>query len=242
MREMQNTSRYRTLISRTLQIFYPSSCPLCEKTSDTVYHAPLCTSCWHTIKRYTGPSCRICAMPFSSSHSSLCGKCLKMPPPFSKVLTYGLFEGALVEAIHQFKFHGIKRLSGPLSELLLTIDIPEADGCIPVPLSIQGLRERGFNQSLLLARNIARRKKLPLFMDVLHKLKETPPQLGLSASKRLSNLKGAFQAKRSVQEKRLLLVDDVITTGATVAECAKQLLKAGARKVVVLSIARSSMM
>jgi predicted amidophosphoribosyltransferase len=79
-------------------------------------------------------------------------------------------------------------------------------------------------------------------MDVLHKLKETPPQLGLSASKRLSNLKGAFQAKRSVQEKRLLLVDDVITTGATVAECAKQLLKAGARKVVVLSIARSSMM
>lgn len=145
-----------------------------------------------------------------------------MKPPFSEVLTYGVFEGALVEAIHQFKFHGIKRLSRPLSDLLLTIDIPESDGCVPVPLSIQGLRERGFNQSLLLARNIARQKKIPLSMDVLHKRKETPPQLGLSASKRRSNLKGAFQAIKSVQGKRLLLVDDVITTGSTVAECAKQ--------------------
>lgn len=242
MREMQNTSRYRDLIARTLQIFYPSMCPLCERTSDALYCAPLCTSCWKTIKRYTGPSCRVCAMPFTSSHSSICGKCLKMKPPFSKVFTYGLFEGALVEAIHQFKFHGIKRLSGPLSDLLLTIDIPEADGCVPVPLSIQGLRERGFNQSLLLARNISRQKGIPLFMDVLHKRKETPPQLGLSASERRSNLKGAFQAMKSVQGKRLLLIDDVITTGSTVAECAKQLLKAGARQVTVLSIARSSMM
>lgn len=242
MRKMQNTSRYRDLIARTLQIFYPSICPLCERTSDTLYYAPLCTSCWNTIKRYTGPSCRICAMPFTSSYSSICGKCLEMKPPFSEVLTYGVFEGALVEAIHQFKFHGIKRLSRPLSDLLLTIDIPESDGCVPVPLSIQGLRERGFNQSLLLARNIARQKKIPLSMDVLHKRKETPPQLGLSASKRRSNLKGAFQAIKSVQGKRLLLVDDVITTGSTVAECAKQLLKAGARQVIVLSIARSSMM
>jgi len=242
VREMQNTSRYRDLIARTLQIFYLSICPLCEQTSDTLYYAPLCTSCWNTIKRYTGPSCRICAMPFTSSYSSICGKCLEMHPPFSEVLPYGLFEGALIEAIHQFKFNGIKRLSRPLSDLLLTIDIPESDGCVPVPLSIQGLRERGFNQSLLLARNIARQKKIPLLMDVLHKRKETPPQLGLSASKRRSNLKGAFQAIKSVQGKRLLLVDDVMTTGATVAECAKQLLKAGARQVIVLSIARSGLM
>ena len=239
---MQNTSRYRDLIARTLQILYPSVCPLCERTSDTLYYAPLCTSCWGAIKRYTGPSCRICAMPFTSSHSSLCGKCLAMKPPFSAVFTYGLFEGPLVEAIHQFKFHGIKRLSGPLSDLLLAIDIPEADGCVPVPLSIQGLRERGFNQSLLLARNIAKQKNIPLFMDVLHKRKETPPQLGLSASERRVNLKGAFCASNSVREKRLLLIDDVITTGSTVTECSKQLLKAGARQVIVLSIARSSMM
>ena len=239
---MQNTSRYHNLIARTIQILYPSICPLCERKSDTLFCAPLCMSCWNTVKRYTGPSCRICAMPFASSDSSICGQCLKMPPPFSEVITYGLFEGALAEAIHQFKFHGIKRLSRPLSDLLITIDIPDTDGCVPVPLSIQGLRERGFNQSLLLARNIARQKNLPLFMDVLHKRKETPPQLGLSASERRSNLNGAFQAIKTVQGKRLLLVDDVITTGSTVAECSKQLLKAGARQVIVLSIARSSMM
>jgi ComF family protein len=181
-------------------------------------------------------------MPFSSEYSDICGQCLKKAPPFSKVINYGLYEGALAEAINQLKFHGVKRLSKPLGRFLLSLELPKIDGIIPVPLSIKGLRERGFNQSLLIARVISKEIKVPLLMDILIKKKETPPQIGLSAKERLLNLKNAFEVKGNVDGLRLLLVDDVMTTGATVTECSKVLMKAGAKEVIVLTLARSSMM
>jgi ComF family protein len=181
-------------------------------------------------------------MPSSSEYSTVCGQCLKKEPPFSKVKNYGLYEGVLAEAINQLKFHGVKRLSKPLGRLLLSLDLPKMDGIVPVPLNIKGLRERGFNQSLLLARVVSKAIKVPLLMNILLKKKETPPQIGLSAKKRLSNLKNSFVVKGDVEGLRLLLVDDVMTTGATVTECSRQLLKAGTKEVVVLTLARSSMM
>jgi len=181
-------------------------------------------------------------MPFSSEYSDICGQCLKKAPPFSKVINYGLYEGALAEAINQLKFHGVKRLSKPLGILLQSIDLPAMDGIVPVPLSIKGLRERGFNQSLLIARIVSKKNSAPLLMDILLKKKETPPQIGLSAKERLSNLKNAFEVNRDIKGLRLLLVDDVMTTGATVTECSKVLLKAGAKEVIVFTLARSSVM
>lgn len=181
-------------------------------------------------------------MPFSSEHSKTCAQCLKKHPPFSRVINYGLYEGVIAEAINQLKFHSIKRLAKPFGKLLLSLDIPSADGIVPVPLSIKGLRERGFNQSLLIARVIAKKKKFPLFMDILLKEKETPPQIGLSARERLLNLKGVFKVKGNINGKRLLLIDDVMTTGATVTECSKVLMKGGAKEVIVLTLARSNIM
>jgi len=167
---------------------------------------------------------------------------MKSRPLFAKVLTYGIYEGALAEAIHQFKFYGLKRLARPLGSLLLSLDIPQTDGIISVPLSIKSLRDRGFNQSLLLARMIAGEIKVPLLMDILFKKKETQPQIGLSARDRRVNIKNAFEIKGDIEGRRLLLVDDVITTGATVTECSKELLKAGAKEVVVIALARAGMM
>jgi competence protein ComFC len=164
---------------------------------------------------------------------------MKKKPVFSKCITYGIYEGSLAEAIHQFKFYGLKRLARPLGSLLLDIDLPQTDGIISVPLSIKGLRDRGFNQSLLLARIIAKEMKVPLLMDVLFKKKETPPQIGLSSKERLSNLQGSFEVKEDIEGLRLLLVDDVMTTGATVTECSKELLQAGAEEVVVVALARA---
>jgi ComF family protein len=181
-------------------------------------------------------------MPFSSEYSDICGQCLKKAPPFLKVINYGLYEGALAEAINQLKFYGIKRLSKPLGVLLQSLDLPAMDGIVPVPLSIKGLRERGFNQSLLIARVISKKISAPLLTDILIKKKETPPQIGLSAKERLLNLKNAFEVKGNIKGLRLLLVDDVMTTGATVTECSKVLMKAGAKEVIVLTLARSSMM
>jgi ComF family protein len=181
-------------------------------------------------------------MPFTSEYSEVCGQCLKKAPPFFKAINYGLYEGVLAEAINLLKFHGLKRLAHPLGKLLLNFTLSGIDGIIPVPLSIKRLRERGFNQSLLIARVISKKKRIPLFMDVLMKKRETPPQIGLSAKERLLNLKNVFEVNGEVKGLRLLLVDDVMTTGATVTECSKQLKKAGAKEVIVLTLARSSMM
>ena len=158
------------------------------------------------------------------------------------VINYGLYEGVLAEAINQLKFHGVKRLSKLLGRLLQCLNLPKVGGIIPVPLSIRGLRERGFNQSLLIARVLSKIMKASLLMYVLFKKKETPPQIGLSAKERLSNLKNAFEVKGDIEGPRLLLVDDVMTTGATVTECSKELMKAGAKEVVVLTLAKSGMM
>ena len=180
-------------------------------------------------------------MPFTSEYAKICSQCFKKAPPFSMIINYSLYDGVLAEAINQLKFHGLKRLAKPLGKLLLDFDLSGMDSVVPVPLSIKRLRERGFNQSLLLARVISREKKLPLLIDILFKKKETSPQTGLSGKERLLNLKNAFVVKRDIRGLRLLLVDDVMTTGATVTECSKQLMKAGAKEVTVLTLARASM-
>ncbi len=230
------------LISKLANILYPSICPLCSKSTDSIPYAPICSSCWFQIKRYTGPSCRICALPFSSKYSDICGQCLKQTPPFSKVISYGLYEGVLAEAINQLKFKGIKRLSKPLGEILLDLEIPYMNGIIPVPLSRKSLLKRGFNQSLLISRVIAKKTRIPIFMDTLIKKRETLPQVGLSAHERLINVKDAFEVKGNISGMRLILIDDVMTTGATVTECSRELLKAGAEEVIVLTVARAGMM
>ncbi|HMK49953.1 MAG TPA: ComF family protein [Thermodesulfovibrionales bacterium] len=157
------------------------------------------------------------------------------------MIAYGLYDGVLKEAISQFKFHGLRRLWRPLGSLLSVLEIPRYDVIVAVPLTARGLRQRGFNQSLLIARSISGEKGIPIYLDALFKIKETPPQVGLSAGVRRSNLKGAFTAKGDLKGASVLLVDDVVTTGATVGECSKALLKAGAKEVSVLAIARAGL-
>lgn len=143
------------------------------------------------------------------------------------------------EAIHLLKFGAVKRLARPLGALLAVLDLPPADFIVPVPLSLEGLRHRGFNQTLLIAREVARRTGMPLETGLLYKKKDTPPQVALSRSARIKNLRAAFGARRALEGGRVLLIDDVITTGATAAECSKTLLKAGAEEVYAASLARA---
>jgi ComF family protein len=155
-------------------------------------------------------------------------------------MSFGIYEGILAEAINLYKFHGIKRLAGPLGEFLIDFSPELIDAVVPVPLSVSGLRNRGFNQSLLLAKTFADRKDIPLVMDGLLKCRETGPQIGLSAKERAKNLKDAFSVARRFDGYRVLLVDDVMTTGSTANECSRQLLRVGAEEVSVLTLARAS--
>lgn len=223
---------------KALDLIYPSSCPLCEKPSDDPRTLPICASCWHGIKRYAGPFCGLCGRPFASEHGTLCGGCLKEPPPFRGALSYGIYEGALREAILQLKFSGVKRLAGPLGRLLSGIGLPDADLMVAVPSARGGLRARGFNQALLIGKVLSSETGIPLLRGFLYKCRETRPQVGLSAKERLINLKGAFSARGRLRGESVLLIDDVMTTGATASECSKSLLNAGAGEVFAATAAR----
>lgn len=224
-----------------LYLLFPSVCPNCGSRFDSVEFLPLCGDCWTSINRYRGPSCRICAMPFNSRYPHICEDCISNPPAFSSVHIYGIYSGVLATAINLMKFSGIKRLSRPLARLLMDLDIPDADVVIPVPMTKKSLLKRGFNQSLLIAREISKRKGIPLDIDSLQKIKETLPQVGLKAEERTRNLRGVFSVTGEVKDKEILLIDDVMTTGTTLRECSKAILKAGAAKVRCLVIARTSL-
>jgi ComF family protein len=155
-------------------------------------------------------------------------------------LSFGIYDKVLARAIHELKFTKTRRLYKPLGALMLGMNMPGVDAIVPVPMHPRGLRERGFNQSLLLAKVIAEETRVPLIPDGLLKKKDTPPQIGLTAKERTTNLSGAFSAVRSFSGMHVLLVDDVMTTGATTRACAAQLRRAGADNIVVCTLARAA--
>lgn len=226
------------LLSALLSGLYPSTCPVCQKPSDNPLYAPVCKDCWNSIQKYTGPACSICAAPLVSEYSITCSECLLHKPDFSSVENFGIYSESLREAIHILKFSGFKRLAKPLGRFLSELRMPEADGIVPVPLTKKSLRQRGFNQTLLLARVLSKACGVPVHMDTLCKRKETLPQIGLGAKDRITNIKNAFEVNGDIKGLRLILLDDVMTTGATARECSRTLIKAGAKEVVVVTLAR----
>jgi ComF family protein len=226
-----------------LNILFPESCPVCNRKSDDHRTAPICSSCWETVIPYTGAACRRCGKPLVSNESSICGACHKNGPYFDGAQSFGLHEGALQKAISLFKFHRIKRLSIPLSEKLSMMKLPHVEMVLPVPLHKKRLREREFNQSALLAGEIARRSDIVLMLNTLIRKKNTLPQVGLSAKERRKNIRNAFEVTdpQAVKGRRLMLVDDVFTTGATAQECSKVLKKAGAKEVHVVTLTHGTL-
>jgi len=229
------------IVSGLVNFVFPSACPSCSRPTDSLAHAPFCSQCWGSIGQYTGPSCNICGAHLVSIYADRCQHCLEDPPAYTQARSFTHYEGIVASAIHHFKFLGIRRLSKPLAEFLLFYDTTDMDAVVPVPLSPSSLKSRGFNQAVLLASHIAKVKKIPLLMDELGKIVDTPPQVGLSANERAANVKKAFSCRGKVAGMNLLLIDDVMTTGATVNACSKQLLGAGAKSVSVLTLTRAGM-
>jgi ComF family protein len=232
-----------------LNLVFPPVCPICQtllngKGNDLL----LCPTCRTAIKPIHPPYCPRCGLPVPSGDEEgyLCGPCLKERRHFEVHRSSGLYEGALKEAIHTFKYGGVfpyVRVFGDLLQPTLQIlsrDHP-VDVMIPVPLHIRRLRERGFNQALLLVRELSKRTGIPYEERALKKIKDTPVQIALKKRERKKNLTGAFQVQNqgAIQGKAVVLVDDVYTTGATVNECSRTLLRAGAERVAVLTVARA---
>ncbi len=227
-------------LSRLLNLLFPSRCPICGNISDSYIYNPICSFCWGMIQRYYGPSCRICGMPAISDQTTICESCVKTKQPFSKIIYYGLYEGTFRKAIHLMKFTGVKRLSKPLCSLLLELPLPEADIIIPVPLHLKKLRQREFNQTALIGHRLSKKLGIPMITDCLIKNRETAAQTSLKRQERLNNVRKSFSALKTFNNQDVLLLDDVITTGATVRECSSVLMKAGAKSIAVVALAHST--
>lgn len=226
------------MLSRLLNILFPSSCPLCHNPSKDRRTAPICGDCWKNALQYRGPICLKCGIPLPSAESVTCHNCIKVEPSFDFARSFGVHAGVLKTAVNLLKFGGIRRYGSLLSGKIMEMDLPAVDLLLPVPLHHKRLRQREFNQSALIGNHVARRLGVPLSVHALIRNRHTIPQIGLNAKERRKNIRNAFTVIDAdmVREKRVLLIDDVFTTGATVRECAKVLKKAGAQHVFVITL------
>lgn len=190
------------------------------------------------------PRCSVCR---DFSKEALCPNCsgqIQFMKPQMGIHAMAIYEGVVKTAIHQFKFKKKKKLAEPLGLLLARyvtsngLDLKEIDLVAAVPLHPRRKRERGFNQSELLARVFARYCRLPVGENVLSRIRNTHPQFNLVREARRENVAGAFAAAH-VHRKNILLIDDIYTTGSTIAECGRALKAAGAGKVEVLTLSRA---
>jgi len=239
------------IFGKFLELIYPPKCHICQNflpvNGGGSNH--ICSECLGSLVRITSPLCPICGTPFVSrvEKDHLCGDCLRKRPFFDALAAPLLYEGGVMEAIHQIKYSGRTYIAGSLGGLLLPFAkerFGDTNGALmmPVPLHPKRLRERGFNQSLVLARTIAIYLETDIDFLSLRRVRYPQPQTGLKKVERKRNVKGAFglAGRPNLKGRTVILVDDVATTGSTLNECAKVLKRAGCDKVFCLVLARTA--
>ncbi len=222
-------------LDRLWRLVFPSRCLGCGARGEV-----LCGACRPTIPYLPAAICYRCALPTPAG--GLCARCQRRPPTLDSVRAACTFEGVVRKGIHVLKYRQgryVVPFLGSLLEEAVRRRPLHVDVIVPVPLSLQRLRERGYNQSLLLAGYLSRSMSIPMEPDWMERVRATSPQTSLTAASRRANVRGAFQWRGpSMQGKRVLLVDDVMTTGATLEECGLAVRCAGARRVLAAVVAR----
>lgn len=222
-------------------------CPSCSAAHRE--KGPLCPSCYAQIKQKSRRTCPHCGLPLEPAEDKdkICRQCPAPPFKFSRLYYYGPYSDLLRELILKWKFNDRLEIGPVFGKILeeLCEELPREAGpqlIIPVPLHPSRLRLRGFNQSLILAEIISKTTGIPYTVKGLERVRRTAPQSTLSGSERRKNLLQAFTAdKDMVTGKRILIVDDVFTTGSTMNECAEILLESGALRVEGMVLARALM-
>jgi ComF family protein len=239
----------RNFINGLVDLIYPKVCLVCRNKLKGMPSIDgfVCLECWAKIKKNLPPFCHYCGRHLESSSLTkhICPRCVRQKLHFDRAFSPCIYEGAIKELIHQFKYRNRDYLGPTLSRLLLEFiweyDLPmdSIDCIIPVPLHPARLREREFNQAQILSNQIARRFDKPVLHGVLRRKRNTMTQTELKDEERFLNVQDCFALtkKENIKNKNILLVDDVLTTGATSSEAARNLKAAGASIVFVLTLA-----
>jgi len=238
----------KRLLSKLLDVFYPRVCPVCGKVSDRA-DRHICWNCFSSLPLHTAetPHCIRCGLVPEGEVGAdfLCDACRLDPPAFDLARTALPFHSAARDLIHLLKYKRGVWIAEDLADLLegcarAHFDADAADLVLPVPLAPAKFRARQYNQSELLARTLARRLDVPCRPRLLERVRNTPTQTHLTVSGRKTNVKGAFAVSdpAAVRARTIIIVDDVMTTGATLGEIASTLKSAGAWRVWALAIAR----
>jgi len=219
-----------------LNLLFPQWCVGCGKEGGFI-----CCSCHQSLSRIMPPLCPRCGRPQSSG--ILCPSCVSWQAQIDSIRSPFRFDGVMRQAIHQLKYKNLRALAVPLAKLLqdyLANNYMPGEVLVPVPLHQKRLRQRGYNQSCLLAQELGKLVNLPVIDDCLIRLRHTPPQARTSTvEERRTNVADAFTCRyHQLQDKQVLLIDDVSTSGATLNACAAALKAAGASSVWGLALAR----
>lgn len=238
-------------LSWAIDFLIPRACPLCHVTHPYGSGEVLCRACQDSLERTEPPWCPKCGKPFRSvmtltySPNHWCEDCQKFPPAYDSARAVGPYDGLFRDLIHLMKFRGFTSVASELGTMLGQLAIREMQESIPledilvtyVPIDHERWKQRGFDQAKILAQSTAKHLGVK-FAGTMNRKRNISPQTSLSASKRKKNLRGVFSAASPevVSKMRVLLIDDVLTTGSTASACARELHKAGAESVDVLTV------
>lgn len=237
------------LSGSVVSLLFPAPCRLCAAPLRHPGRIPVCPQCLDSIEVLPDLACRRCGRDWTADEQdraahAVCSACRQHPPVYDAARSLAKYTGAGRELVHLLKYERIRSLAAFWAERLLPLaaaPVAPLDAVVAVPLSPARARARGFNQSAAIARHLAHRLELPFLRHALQRPRDAAPQASLSAEQRQRNVRGAFVASNVVYDRSLLLVDDVLTTGATASEATRALRDAGARRVEVLTAARADL-